>query len=179
MRFGRFGNVRLAASFVAVAALVLLGTALAPLAGAQAAGWQGGPGAILDNTYDGFVDSPSNGGTVPGSGSFLVSGWFVDKQAQGWAGADDMQVFVGQMGSGGTMIAHGIVAQNRPDVGAALGNPFWSASGFFATVAGSSVPGGSQTLNVYIHTAGKGWWFKSVTVTGGGSGTGAAAAPAP
>jgi Big-like domain-containing protein len=172
----RFGHVRLAFGWMAVAAMLLVA---APPAAAQSAGWQPGPGAILDNTYDGFIDSPSNGATIASSGNFLVSGWFVDKQAQGWAGADDMQVFLGQMGSGGTMIAHGVVAQNRPDVAAALGNPFWAASGFFATVPGSAVPAGAQTLNVYMHTGGKGWWFKSVSVTGGGSGTGSAPAAAP
>src|SRR5262249_42171418 len=66
----------------------------------------------------------------------------------------------------------------RPDVANALGNPFWAASGFGAGVQGSSVPAGDQTLYVYVHTPGKGWWFKTVSVTGGGSAPGAAA-PAP
>jgi hypothetical protein len=146
-------------------------------ASAQPAGWQGGPGAILDNTYTGYIDVPSAGATVSNGSTLTVGGWFVDKDAQGWAGADDVQVWLGQMGGGGNMVAHGIVAQNRPDVGAALGNGYWSASGFSAAVPGSSLPAGSQTLNVYLHTGGKGWWFKSVTVnvTSGG----AAAAPAP
>ncbi|MBV8718712.1 MAG: hypothetical protein JO020_33255 [Chloroflexi bacterium] len=161
--------------FSAVAALTVVAATVSP-AMAQSTGWQGGPGAILDNTYAGFIDIPANGSTVPGSGSFTLGGWFVDQQAQGWAGADNMQVWLGTMDGGGHMIAQGTVAQNRPDVGAALGNPFWSASGFSASVPGSSVPGGSQTLYVYLHTGGKGWWFKTVTVTGGGSG---AAAPAP
>jgi hypothetical protein len=147
-------------------------------AAAQAAGWQGGPGAILDNTYDGFIDVPAAGATVPGSGSFTVAGWFVDRTAQGWAGADDIQVFLGSMGSGGTMLAKAQIAQSRPDVAAATGNPFWAASGFTAVVNAAQVPAGSQTLNVYAHTPGKGWWFKQVTVTGGGPGTGAVA-PAP
>ena len=71
---------------------------------------------------------------MPGSGSFLVAGWFVDKTAQGWAGADDMQVWLGLMGSGGTQLAAAPCGQNRPDVGAALGNPFYAASGFYASV---------------------------------------------
>jgi hypothetical protein len=152
--------------------------ASAPAAMAQSAGWQPGPGAILDNTYDGFIDVPTNGATVPGSGAFTVAGWFVDRTAQGWAGADDVEVWLGTMDGGGRMLAKATFAQSRPDVGAATGNPFWSASGFGALIDGSAVPAGSQTLNVYAHTGGKGWWFKGVTVTGGGSGTGAAA-PAP
>ena len=68
--------------------------------------------------------------------------------------------------------ARGAVGQNRPDVGAALGNPFYAASGFYAGVPGSSVPAGAQTLNVYLHTPAKGWWYRSVNVVGGGSGGG-------
>jgi Bacterial Ig domain len=83
---------------------------------------------------------------------------------------------LGAMDSGGTMLARGSVAQSRPDVGTALGNGFWAASGFSAIVLGSSVPAGPQTLSVYVHTPGKGWWFKQVNVTGGGA---AASAPAP
>jgi len=144
---------------------------------AQTGDWQPGPDAIGDSTYDGFIDIPSNGSAVPGSGTFTVAGWFVDTTAEGWAGADDVQVFLGQMGSGGTMLAKAQIAQNRPDVGAATGNPFWSASGYSAVVNGSSVPGGSQTLSVYAHTPGKGWWFKQVSVDGGGPATGGAPAP--
>jgi hypothetical protein len=169
----RFVLPRIAAFVAAVMALLL---ASAPAALAQSAGWQPGPGAILDNTYDGYIDVPHSGDSVPGSASFTVAGWFVDHAAEGWAGADDVQVWLGTMDGGGHMLAKAIFAQSRPDVGAATANPFWSASGFGAAIAGSSVPAGSQTLNVYAHTPGKGWWFKGVTVTGGGTG---AAAPAP
>jgi len=171
----RFVFVNLAALMATLAALLL---AAAPGALAQSAGWQPGPGAILDNTYDGYIDVPRNGATVPAGGSFTVAGWFIDHTAQGWAGADDVQIWLGTMDGGGRMLAKALFAQNRPDVGAATGNPYWSASGFGAAITGSAVPAGSQTLNVYAHTGSKGWWFKGVTVTGGGSGTGSAA-PAP
>jgi hypothetical protein len=172
----RFAIPRLVALLGTVA--VLLGASV-PAASAQAAGdWSPGPGAILDNTYAGFIDLPSNGSAVPGSGSFTVAGWFVDKTAQGWAGADDVQVWLGTMDGGGKMLAKAVFAQSRPDVATALGNPYFAASGFGASVAGSSVPAGAQTLNVYAHTGGKGWWFKGIGVTGGGSGTGTAA-PSP
>ncbi|MDQ6670715.1 MAG: Ig-like domain-containing protein, partial [Chloroflexota bacterium] len=158
--------------------LAVLLVASVPSVSAQSAGdWSPGPGAILDNTYAGVIDAPSNSTSVPGGGSFSVSGWFVDKLAQGWAGADDVQVWLGTMDGGGTLLAKGTVAQSRPDVGTALGNPFYAASGFDASIPGSSVPSGAQTLNVYVHTGGKGWWFKSLSVTGGATGT--AAAPAP
>jgi len=164
----------MALALAAVAQIV----AFAPTASAQSGGWQPGPGAALDNTYAGFVDVPSSGGTVPGSGSFAVAGWFVDSSAQGWAGADDVQVWLGSMDGGGSMLAKALFAQSRPDVAAALGNPFFAASGFVATINGASVPAGSQTLNVYAHTPGKGWWFRGMNVNGGGSGT-STAAPAP
>jgi hypothetical protein len=167
---------RLIALLSAVSALFL---ASVPSASAQSADWQPGPGAALDNTYAGFVDVPPGGSTVPGGGSFTVAGWFVDKTAQGWAGADDVQVWLGTMDGGGKMLAKAVFAQSRPDVAAALGNPFYAASGFGAAIPGSAVPAGAQTLNVYAHTGGKGWWFKGVSVTGGGSGTGTAAPAAP
>src|SRR5262249_8835336 len=156
---------------------LLFVVALPSVSHAQTSDWQPGPDAIGDSTYDGFIDIPSNGNTVPGSGTFTVAGWFVGTTAAGWAGADDVQVFLGLMGGGGTMLAKAQIAQNRPDVGAATGNPFWSASGYSAVVNGSSVPGGSQTLSVYAHTPGKGWWFKQVSVNGGGPATGGAPAP--
>jgi hypothetical protein len=166
---------RLSIVIGACAALVL---SMAPPAGAQAAGWQPGPGAGGDNTYSGNIDQPSNGATLPGSGSFPVTGWFVDTTAEGWAGADNVQIWLGTMDGGGSMIAQAAFAQGRPDVATALGNPFWVNSGFNATVNGSSIPGGGQTLYVYAHTPGKGWWFMPLSVTGGGTGT-TAAAPAP
>jgi hypothetical protein len=172
----RFFMRRLASPGLVSLALLLMVTVPAA---AQSPGWQPGPGAALDSTYDGFVDVPAGGATVPGAGSFAVSGWFVDKEAQGWAGADDVQVWLGSMDGGGQMLAKALFAQSRPDVASALGNPFWASSGFVAVVPGASVPAGQQTLSVYAHTPGKGWWFKQVTVTGGGSGTGSASTPSP
>jgi hypothetical protein len=168
----RFVLTRFFVLFSVAAALL----ATAPAAAAQSAGWQPGPGAILDNTYDGYIDAPRAGATVPGSGNFSVAGWFVDKTAQGWAGADDVQIWLGTMDGGGRMLAKALFAQSRPDVAAATGNPYWAASGFNAVVGG--LPGGSQTINVYAHTGGKGWWYKSVTVNGGGAAS-SVAAPAP
>lgn len=167
-------------SFLALLTGALVaGAMVAPMpAGAQNAGWQPGPGAALDNTYDGFVDAPAGGATVSTNG-FGVNGWFVDRQAQGWAGADDVQVWLGTMDGGGRMLAKASIAQNRPDVGTALGDPFWSASGFNAFVGSGAVSEGSQTLNVYVHTPGKGWWFKSVQVSASASAPAAVAPSSP
>ncbi|HLZ27006.1 MAG TPA: Ig-like domain-containing protein [Chloroflexota bacterium] len=170
----QFSVPKLIALLGAVSALLLVS-----VPAASAADWMPGPGGVLDNTYAGFIDIPSGGSTVPGSGSFTVAGWFVDKTAQGWAGADDVQVWLGTMDGGGKMLAKAVFAQSRPDVASALAYPYFAASGFGAAIAGSAVPAGPQTLNVYAHTPGKGWWFKSLSVNGGGPGTGTAAAPAP
>jgi hypothetical protein len=177
MHFVSRTSVRpLARSGIALVVVMAMATAAALPAGAQSAGWSPGPGAILDNTYDGYIDTPTSSTALAGGRAFQVAGWFVDKMAEGWAGADEVQIFNGKMGEGGTMLARALVAQNRPDVGAALGNPYWSASGFVGTV---SLPQGSHTLSVYAHTGGKGWWYKQVSVNVGASTGTAAPAPAP
>ena len=160
-----------------LAAAGLVGTLLGPAAAAAdpLTSWTPGPGAILDSTYDGFIDMPALNATVP-TGGFTVAGWFVDTTAQGWAGADDVQLWQGTMDGGGTMLAKATFAQSRPDVAAAEANPFWDASGFGAAVPAGALSAGPQTLSVYVHTPGKGWWFKQVQVNV--SGTAAASAPA-
>jgi hypothetical protein len=123
--------------------------------------WTPGPDAILDNTYDGFIDTPAMNATVP-NGNFTVAGWFVDKQAEGWSGADNVQVWQGTMDGGGRLLATAQFAQSRPDVAAAEGNPFWANSGFTAVVPGEALANGPRTLSVYVHTPGKGWWYRQV-----------------
>ncbi|HYY90323.1 MAG TPA: Ig-like domain-containing protein [Chloroflexota bacterium] len=174
-----FGGARVALglSLLATLAAGMLAAPASAQPGPSSSGWQAGPGAAGDPVYQGYIDIPANGSTVA-SGTILVGGWFVDTTAVGWAGADDIQVFSGAMGAGGTMLAKGIVAQNRPDVGAAFNYPFWSAAGYSASVPIGSLGTGSKTLNVYVHTAGKGWWFKQVAVNVGGAAA-PAAAPAP
>jgi hypothetical protein len=157
--------------------VALLGAIGAPsqVAAQSASAWNPGPGAVDDSTYTGFIDAPTSFATVS-IGGFQVAGWFVDTTAQGWAGADDVQVFQGTMDGGGKMLARARFAQSRPDVAAATGNPFWAASGFNASVPSGSLSPGAATLSVYAHTPGKGWWFKQVQVNVSGA---AASAPAP
>jgi hypothetical protein len=85
-----------------------------------------------------------------------------------------VQIWLGTMDGGGTMLAKANFAQSRPDVAAAEANPFWDASGFGAVVPAGALSAGPQTLSVYVHTPGKGWWFKQVQVNVSGT----AAAPA-
>jgi hypothetical protein len=137
--------------------------------------WTAGPNAILDDTYTGYIDVPAMNANVP-TGGFNVSGWFFDTTAEGWAGADDMQLWLGTMDGGGKLLTHLNFAQNRPDVAAAVGNPSAAASGFGGTVPAGGLAAGPQTLSVYAHTPGKGWWFKQVQVNVTGSAPAATAA---
>jgi hypothetical protein len=112
------------------------------------------------------------------NGNFTVAGWFVDQTAEGWAGADDVQIWQGTMESG-KMLTKATFAQGRPDVAAALGNPFFAASGFGGMVPAGSLSAGQQTLSAYAHTPGKGWWYKQVQVNVSASAPAAPAAAAP
>src|ERR1700687_1079889 len=92
----------------AVCALSLARPAAAQqVAGAD--GWSPAAGAAGDNTYQGFIDRPSAGASIPLGSLFHVSGWVVDMAAEGWAGIDDVQVL-----NGGTVPAHGAGALSRP-----------------------------------------------------------------
>lgn len=126
--------------------------------------WSPAAGAAGDNTYVGFIDQPSSGASLANGASFTVSGWVVDTTAEGWSGIDSVQVMLGS-----SVVGQAAVAQNRPDVAAALNNPYFAASGFTAVVS-QALPTGSQTLTVVAHTPGKGAWSKQVTVNVGGAG---------
>jgi hypothetical protein len=110
------------------------------------------------------IDIPSAGASVAAT-DLQIAGWFVDLTAQGWAGADDVEIFLGTMDGGGRPLAHAQFQQPRPDVAAGLKNPFWAASGWSATVPLAGLPTGSNTLSVYAHTPGRGWWVRQVSVT--------------
>src|SRR5437763_682854 len=111
--------------------------------------WTAGPAASGDrNTLAGVIDAPASGSTAT-AGSLQISGWFVDLTAQGWSGADDVEIFLGSMDAGHPL-GHAQFAQNRPDVAAALKNPFWAASGWSAAVNTANLAPGARTLTVYV-----------------------------
>ena len=160
---------------------VLLASVLAfygalPVAAQSAPGsgsWSPGPGAVGDNTYAGVVDQPANGSTVAAGSAFHVSGWVVDTTAEGWAGFDDLNVYLGGQVSGNP-IARGTVGEGRPDVASVTGNGFWGNSGFDALVPAGVVPSGGQTLTIAAHTPAKGTWVRQLSVNVGGGGGGGA-----
>jgi len=114
--------------------------------------WLPGPDGAGSSTYTGSIDRPSGS---------LVSGWVVDTTAQGWSGIDDVQLWDGLMSAGGRVVSHAAIQIGRPDVAAALNNPYWNASGFAAVLPPSEAA--SLTLYVYVHTPSKGWWYEPVT----------------
>ena len=88
-----------------IRALLLLTTLLCSLAGAGTAlaapaapEWLPGPGAVGDNTYVGAIDAPTESAAVSTAGVVRLAGWFVDRTAQGWAGANDVEVVLGTRG---------------------------------------------------------------------------------
>lgn len=159
------------AAFVAATLVLTLGglaIGVAPTS-AQTAGpgtFAPGTGAGSTNTYSGHIDAPTANQTVTQGQALLVTGWACDTSAQGWAGFDQVQVYSGTMGSGGTMLASGSTGLARPDVAGTTGDSSCAPSGFSVTVPGSALgTAGSMTLNVYLHTPGNGWWYLSVPVT--------------
>ncbi len=147
------------------AAVVALGTGLGAARPALAdAGWSPGPSAVGASTLDGYVDEPGTHVTVAVGAPVKVAGWVVDTTAQGWAGIDEVHVYAGRAGEGGTFLTKGSVGQPRPDVAAAKGNGFWSGAGFTATISAGVLQPGARMLSVYAHTPSRGWWFKEVPV---------------
>ena len=130
-----------------------------------AVGCQPGPEANQDPSFcDGVIDSPATGDHLRIDRSFTVSGWMIDRTAQGWAGFDAVHVYEGLAGAG-RLLAVGNVSISRPDVASALGNPDWASAGFQAVVPGGLLALGDTVLTVYLHSPSKGWWYKQVSVT--------------
>ncbi|MBI4492041.1 MAG: hypothetical protein HY690_04540 [Chloroflexi bacterium] len=163
-------------SAVVALALVLACVASVP-SPASADPWERGPAGQGDSTIDGVIDLPVVGSTVPSGLTFVVTGWVVDTSAQGWAGIDEAHLYDGRAGEGGTFLGQGLVALSRPDVGAALGNPYYAASGFGFVVDATRLAPGSHNLTVYARTPGRGWWSRPTTITVSAPAIGAPASP--
>src|SRR5229473_3788773 len=71
-----------------------------------------------------------------------MPGWFVDRTSDGWAGADDVEIYLGTIGNGGALLTHAFFARHRPDVAATFGRPDWAASSWSAIIPTTAlVPG--------------------------------------
>jgi len=124
--------------------------------------WIAGPDATGDDTYAGFIDSPTSGTTLTPQSPVVVKGWVVDRTAVGWTGIDSVEIYSGLRDQGGSLMVQATIGQPRGDVAASLGNTYWANSGFTAAFSQASLTTGSNLLVVYAHTPNKGWWYKRV-----------------
>jgi hypothetical protein len=128
--------------------------------------WLAGPDGKGSSTVVGRIETPRARATANNASNVLVSGWAADTTATGWAGIDGVEVWNGASDkSGSTKIATGTAGLARTDVGDALGGSFIN-SGFTAIVKSGALQGttGPLTLFVYLHTPGKGTWYRTVAV---------------
>jgi hypothetical protein len=150
----------LAAGLLAAAQLVGVGQASAQAVTLTTTSiWLPGPDGAGDATYSGTVDQPTS------AGSGQLTGWVVDTTAQGWNGIDQVQVWNGLMNAGGQMLSNAVLQVSRPDVAASLGNPYFAASGYDASIPPTTWTSG-QILYIYAHTPSKGWWYEQVLSSG-------------
>jgi hypothetical protein len=131
---------------------------------AQTGDWLPGPDATGDNTIIGFIDQPQSGATLTPNSNVYLQGWVVDQSASGWTGVDDVQVYIGQIDQGGTLVAHANTGIRRDDVAAAFGNPYWATAGFTLSFAQSGLSIGPNVLTIYAHTPNRGSWYKQIQV---------------
>jgi hypothetical protein len=127
-------------------------------------GWLAGPGATGDNTYSGVIDAPAMNAQLTSNESVQLSGWFLDRTAVGWAGADDVEIYLGTFGNGGTLLTHANFAQSRPDVAGTFGRADWQPSGWTAAALTNALVPGVNRLSVYAHSPAKGWWYQQITI---------------
>jgi hypothetical protein len=129
--------------------------------------WVKGPNAVGDNTYVGEIEAPRINQNVFEGANLMVSGWAADKSARGWAGFDAIEVWSGAKDSDtAKKLGNGIVGMSRPDVAKAIGDDYLH-SGFSVVVPASALEqldGPTEKLDVYQHTASKGWWHRTVGV---------------
>jgi hypothetical protein len=158
-------------SLVALAlAAASFGTAASPGIAADAPPvnvWVKGPSALGDNTYVGKIEAPRINQNVAEGADLLVSGWAADKTARGWAGFDAVEVWSGAKDSdNATRLGSGFVGMSRPDIAKTMGDDFLH-SGFSVVVPATALEqlgGPTEDLDIYLHTASKGWWHQTVGV---------------
>ena len=153
MQGHHFGLWSRALACAALVCAALVGTldAAAQTAPFNSSVWLAGQGASGQATLSSAIDGPAS------ANPSQLSGWIVDTTAQGWSGIDDVQVWTGPMDAGGRLLAHPQFQLSRPDVAAALNNPYWAASGFSTTLSS-----GASIVYLYAHTPDKGWWYQQV-----------------
>jgi hypothetical protein len=128
--------------------------------------WLAGPDGQGPSTIVGRIEAPRPNARATTSTNLLVSGWAADTTASGWAGVDGVEVWNGAKDKKeSAKLGSGSVGLTRADVGEALGSTF-TPSGFTAIVPSSALQplSGPVTLYVYLHTPGKGTWYRTVGI---------------
>jgi hypothetical protein len=128
--------------------------------------WLAGPDGQGPSTIIGRIEAPRPAQKVAAATNLLVSGWAADTTATGWAGIDGVEVWSGAKDkSTSAKLGSGTVALSRADVGDSIGSNFVK-SGFTAIVPSSALQplSGDVTLFVYLHTPGKGTWYRNVAI---------------
>jgi hypothetical protein len=128
--------------------------------------WLAGPDGQGPSTIVGRIEAPRPNARATTSTNLLVSGWAADTTASGWAGVDGVEVWNGAKDKKeSAKLGSGSVGLTRADVGEALGSTF-PPSGFTAIVPSSALQplSGPVTLYVYLHTPGKGTWYRTVGI---------------
>jgi len=129
--------------------------------------WTAGPDGAGSSTIVGRIEAPRAKQNVFPSSNLLVTGWAADTSAAGWAGIDGVEVWSGvKSASTSTKLATGSVGLARADIGDALGGSFTN-SGFSAVVPSSALSpltGGAENLYVYLHTPGRGTWYRTIGI---------------
>lgn len=162
---GRSLRITLLATTAALSAAL---SSLAPTmaqSGPVLGSWLAGPDGQGSSTIVGRIEAPSRNQNVLNGASIQVAGWAADTTAAGWSGIDGLEVWSGPKGGSATKLATGIVGLTRADIGDALGG-YFAKSGFTAVVPGSALANlkpGTTSLYVYLHTPGKGTWYRTAT----------------
>jgi hypothetical protein len=128
--------------------------------------WLAGPDGQGPSTIVGRVETPSRNQNIASGASVLVSGWAADTTAAGWSGIDGVEVWSGPKGGSATKLVTGNIGLTRTDISDALGAYFGKA-GFNAVIPASALANlkpGSMNLYVYLHTPGKGSWYRTAAL---------------
>ena len=154
------GGFQRIASGVCLLTLSTLGATPATVGADTGSPWLAGPMANGQDTFSGFVDTPTSGLTLMPGSTVTVQGWVVDTAAHGGTGIDDVRVYLGLQDQGAPLLAQASIGQKRDDVADALGNPDFGASGFTATFPVDNLGVGSTVVTVSAHAPDKGWRYK-------------------
>jgi hypothetical protein len=123
---------------------------------AEASAWLPAYESPSDAGVVGLVDPPS------GDGPLTLTGWVVDTAHPDEPGIDAVDVYRGDPGQGGILVASGPVSTARPELESMLGNPAWVDAGFQIDVPPDALPVGVASLTLVARTTEGTTWSRSM-----------------